>query len=73
MKYLFNMYKMDYYYVVSNSFSVKTMENINGKSSSTLKFTSENFHDTCRRPTTTDFTVDLSDGTQIVFAPKVQN
>ncbi|ENL1647172.1 TPA: hypothetical protein N3O12_000752 [Klebsiella pneumoniae] len=51
--------------MVSNSL-VKTIE-YNGKSSNTLKFTYREFsHDMARPAYTTDFTVDLSDGTQTV-------
>lgn len=51
--------------MVSDSL-VKTIE-YNGKSASTLKFTYREFsHNMARAAYTTDFSVDLSDGTQIV-------
>lgn len=51
--------------MVSDSL-VKTIE-YNGKSANTLKFTYREFsHNMARAAYTTDFTVDLSDGTQIV-------
>ena len=51
--------------MVSDSL-VKTIE-YNGKSANTLKFTYREFsHNMARAAYTTDFTVDLSDGNQVV-------